>query len=129
MPGFSWHGDRLIVALPRAFFDGRSHRLSLTGKATTETFEHRSVYEAALSCIFDASGERLSGSIRDTTRPGVAILLDVDLDGDTAATLTADARTENGAHGFNIANPAAQTGRGYCPCAYAAPITIRSASS
>lgn len=116
--GYAWDGDRLKIDLPRRVFDGREHRVSIVSRQKTEAFTHRSVYKAELV----ERGERLSGTILDETRPEAAILLDIDLDGETDRTITAD---KSDGHGFDLANPAApgQTrllslrvrGTDYCP--------------
>ena len=84
---FAWQDGELSVTLPLHVFDARRHTLKVSSGAgktqTSGVFEHQSVYEGEL----DAAGEIVAGRVRDTSRPGSVIELDVDIDDATVATI------------------------------------------
>ncbi|MBW8880276.1 MAG: glycosyltransferase, partial [Asticcacaulis sp.] len=99
----AWKSGVATLRLPLFVFDARPHRLTVTpATGKPETFVHTSAYEAALT----DSGDKIAGWVRDTTRPDHRIEIDIDLDGHTAATVTADQKATVGACGFAVKNPA-----------------------
>ena len=103
---FFWDDGRLCITLPLHIFDARSHVVTVSSgtdtAVTSGVFTHQSMYHGALT----SAGETLTGWLRDTTRPDTAIEIDIDVDGVTQATLSADG--EDGA--FDLADPAPNAG-------------------
>lgn len=107
----SWKGNSVSLILPFGVFDARSHRVTVTyatGPASkkvikTESFTHTSVYEGELL----RADDHVAGWISDVTRPGFAVEVDIDFDGEIIRTLRADAAHDFGSTGaFSFANPA-----------------------